>query len=127
MDNLTQHPQAGEGQGYLGMPLAPQPKLLFPHLGSYISFNGFKSDLERVTQIIWTFSKTKGFYKSLEFWTDCDHCFFISDLRTGLVETISPRKQIVIGFDTYYINKFGQAVREQLISSQGDVVFQGVS
>ena len=127
MDNVVHNTSMGQVNSLLDIRISPpkQPKLIFPHLGSYVVFNNFKSSLEKVVKVVWIFSR-KNYYKSIEFWTDHDHCFFLDDLRSGLVDTVWPRKSIQIGFDAYYQSKSGEAIREQLIHPKGDHVFEGV-
>ena len=115
----------------------PKPrskKKIFPHLGSTVLVEAPKDMLQylyhpiqRVVRVLWTLSKTPNAYQNIEFHTNYGREFYLDAVRGDCVEVLSPRKQILIGFDTYYKDKRGKTIHEQLIHPNGDYVFEGMA
>lgn len=114
--------------------LGESKKKIFPHLGSAVLVappNDYNSYLyhpiEKIVGVEWTLAKRKGYYKQIEFTTDHGNIFYLDDAQEGRVRVLWVRKRIERGFDTYYKNKYGEVVRNQIIHPKGDLIFEGVA
>ena len=108
-------------------------KKTFPHLGSTVLVAPPKDPMiylhhpiEKVMKVVWILSRKSNNYQNIKFTTNHSNTFYLDDVQEGRVEILWPRKCIEIGFDTYYQNKWGETIREQLIHPSGDFVFEGV-
>ena len=109
-------------------------KKTFPHLGSTVLVAPPKDPMiylyhpiEKVVQVVWVLSRRSNNYQNIKFITNHNNTFYLDDVKEGRVEVLWRRKHIEIGFDTFYKNKWGETIREQLIHPNGDFVFEGVA
>ena len=133
MDNLLYHPKLQTGRYYdeRNTFTPKRRKKIFPHLGATVlvrppqdAIESLYHRVEVVIKVKWTLSSRCNGYSNIEFHTDLGSTFYLREVIKNHVKVLWPRRSILIGFDTYYTNEFGETLREQLISPQGDVAFE---